>query len=81
MNIKLGVRARDKVTEFEGAVTAHCRYLTGCDQYLLAPSVDKEGKHVEARWFDANRIDVVKKETVKLYTTRKKGACEQAPIK
>jgi hypothetical protein len=54
--IKLGSKVRDKVTGFEGVVTAHHTYITGCDRYTVegAPS---------DRWdsitFDVDRLEVV----------------------
>jgi hypothetical protein len=35
--IALGRRGRDVITGFEGVITGHVAYLTGCNQYLLAP--------------------------------------------
>lgn len=56
--IELGAEARDKVTGFSGIVTARATYLTGCDQYVLSPKVDVDGKVPEAHWFDENRLVV-----------------------
>jgi hypothetical protein len=80
MTLELGLMAKDKITGFRGIMTGFVSYLTGCDQYLLAPPVDKEGKHVDAKWFDVNRIEVVVgAERVSLDTEEDKGACEPAP--
>jgi hypothetical protein len=79
----LGLLAKDKITGFTGTMTGFCRYLTGCDQYLLSPSVDKDGKHVEARWFDENRLNIFEdSEKIELNTENDtdKGACESAPM-
>lgn len=55
--IKLGQKAIDKITGFEGIVVSHVEYLFGCDQYGLAPkSVD--GKGTETGYFDEGRIEV-----------------------
>jgi hypothetical protein len=59
MNIRLGVEAKDIVTGFTGIVTARATYLTGCDQYVLSPGVDDDGKVPEAHWFDENRLVVI----------------------
>lgn len=56
--IKLGQKAKDKVTGFTGIITARASYLTGCDQYVLTPTVDEHGKTVEGQWFDESRIKV-----------------------
>jgi cyanophycinase-like exopeptidase len=56
--IELGKAGRDKVTGFEGIITARAQYLTGCDQYNLVPPV-KDGKLDNAQWFDEGRIEIV----------------------
>jgi len=50
---------QDAITGFKGTVTGRANYLTGCDQYLLVPKVDKEGKHVDGRWIDSQRLKKV----------------------
>ena len=57
--IELGQKAKDKITGFEGILTGRCEYLYGCDQYLITPSVDKEGKRQDGEWFDDGRIEVI----------------------
>lgn len=82
MKFELGTKAKDSVTGLQGTLTAFARYITGCDQYLIAPPVDKEGKHVNSRWYDANRIEAIeKKPSIKVATDIDKGPCEMAPIK
>jgi hypothetical protein len=52
--IELGSFAKDRITKFEGVVTGHAEYITGCDQYLVSPqNPDKEPK-----WFDEQRLVV-----------------------
>lgn len=55
--IKLGQKARDKITGFEGIITGRAQYLTGCDQYALAPPA-RDGKIESSQWFDEGRIEV-----------------------
>jgi len=55
--IKLGQKAKDKVTGFEGIIIARIEYLFGCNQYGLAPEA-KDGK-TETCWFDEGRITVL----------------------
>ena len=87
MKFELGITAKDKITGFKGVITGRVQYLTGCDQYLLCPPVDKEGKPGEACWYDENRIERVgKKKPICLdgpddSGQDKKGACESAPVK
>lgn len=53
----LGKKGKDKITGFEGIITAHARYITGCDQYGLAPPM-RDGKIEPTQWFDEGRIEV-----------------------
>lgn len=77
MGIKLGATAKDKITGFEGVVTGHARYLTGCDQFLISPRNEKE-----ARWFDVQRLDVDEGVSiVVLDNSDGNGADLPAPIK
>lgn len=55
---QLGDRARDVITGFAGVVVGRCEYLTGCQQILLIPPVDKDGKRVDGEWFDTDRCEV-----------------------
>jgi len=57
-DIKLGKRARDKITGFEGIITAKCTYLTGCDQYCITPKA-VNGDYKESMYIDAERIEVI----------------------
>ena len=59
--LKLGVEAQDKVTGFKGIVIGFSQWLTGCDQVLLKPKVDKEGQLVDGQWFDEGEIVVIGK--------------------
>jgi hypothetical protein len=43
-NVRLGDKARDPVTGFEGIVTEHNRHLTGCDSVWLTGKVGDDGK-------------------------------------
>jgi len=55
----LGRNLRDKITGFKGICTGRVCYLTGCDQALLQPGVDKDGKVVDSAWFDIQRLEYV----------------------
>ena len=76
--INLGDKAKDIVTGFEGTVTGHAKYLTGCDQYVLTPPAI-DGKLNDAGWFDENRIEVLEKKTVNLKPTKKNKVGGPAP--
>lgn len=56
----LGLKAKDKVTGFEGTVSSVCFDLYGCVLVSLTPPrnlENKEGKLPEGYWFDIKRID------------------------
>lgn len=54
--IQLGLKAKDKITGFEGIITCKVEYLTGCDQYGLTPPVGADGKVGQSEWFDEGRL-------------------------
>ena len=56
---KLGKKAKDKVTGFEGIITSKHIYLTGCNQYGVQPTVDKDGKVPDVRYFDEGRVQIL----------------------
>jgi hypothetical protein len=58
-NELLGLTMRDRVTGFVGVVTGHVEYITGCDQLLLVPSVDGDGKMRDSNWFDRQRCEAI----------------------
>ncbi len=58
MKLNLGWTYIDKVTGFRGVAVGRVEYLTGCNQVLLVPRVDKDGKEVESKWLDEQRLDV-----------------------
>ena len=53
--VKMGVKAKDRITGFKGVVTARAEYLTGCRQYLVQPSA-KGGEWKGGEWFDEDRL-------------------------
>ena len=59
--IKLGQQAKDKVSGFKGILTGRASYITGCDQYCIAPTVGKDGEVKDGRWFDEGRIQITGK--------------------
>lgn len=53
---KLGKKAKDKVSGFEGFITSKHIYLTGCTQYGLQAPVDEKGNLIEVKYFDEGRL-------------------------
>jgi hypothetical protein len=56
-----GRKGKDKVTGFEGVITAKIYYMYGCAQYGITPSVDKDGKRRDLEWFDEGRVQIGEK--------------------
>ena len=83
----LGQKGRDVVTGFEGRITGYCTYLTGCDQYLLAPQVKEDGDRSSGHWFDVARVEIAAQDRVTLVDhegvkqERPPGADKPAPIR
>lgn len=81
MNFKLGVKAKDRITGFEGIVTGECVYISGCDQVCLQPPVDKEGKIPEGKWFDVQRVEVMPDAAITLDNAKTPGFDTPAPVR
>ena len=77
--IEFGKEYRDHISGFVGKCTGFCRYISGCDQVLLSPPVDKDGKHQEGMWFDDDRLIDVAAETRAQRTSTKGGPQHSAP--
>lgn len=58
--MKLSDKVRDQITGFEGIITGKCSYINGCVQFLVQPTVDKEGSHRGAKWIDQTELAMVK---------------------
>jgi hypothetical protein len=60
MTIKLGDKAKDRVSGFAGIVTASYHYLNGCVRMHIDPDcLDKDGKHQEGKAFDIEQLELV----------------------
>jgi hypothetical protein len=71
-----GKKGKDKVTGFEGMITAKCNYMYGCSQYLLTPKIDKDGKKLDGEWFDEGRVEILKPMIEPKSVKAKKPGCE-----
>jgi hypothetical protein len=66
-SLKMGQKARDVVTGFEGIVVARVSFLTGCDRYALLPQgLNKDGRPFEEQYFDVNRLQLIDGEIIEL---------------
>lgn len=77
--IQLGVKAKDKITGFTGVVTGFCSYISGCNQALLVPPVGKDGRFVEAQWFDEQRLEILNAKAIVLDNSKTPGPDKPAP--
>ncbi len=80
--VKLGNKARDTMTGFEGIVVAITKWLYGCNRICVEPTkLDKDGNPSEGRWFDEQRIEVVRptKPKVSKDNTAKTGGPQRDP--
>lgn len=78
----IGYRVKDIITGFTGIATAHCVYISGCNQVLVSPGLDKDGKLMGSHWFDEQRLQLVggkQKRYVKLDNTKTPGFDQEAP--
>lgn len=58
----LGKSVKDRITGFKGTVISVNFDLFGCVQATVKPSsLDKDGKMIDAQWFDVNRLEVTDK--------------------
>jgi len=57
--LKMGERARDRITGFEGIVMGRTEYINGCVKILLQPEgVKADGTGIKAgEWFDEQLVD------------------------
>lgn len=64
MEVKLGQKVRDKVSGFKGIAIGRSIFLNGCARVGVQPKTDKDGKHVDAVWFDEPQLEVLDKKPI-----------------
>ena len=65
-DINFGDECQDIVTRFRGLVTGKAAYSTGCNQVLVQPQLDSNGKFVEALWLDIERLVIIRRNVVEI---------------
>ena len=75
--LKFGIKVKDRITGFEGILTAHTSCITGCGQYYIQPSV-KDNEFKQGEWFDETRIDLVDGEK-EIKLKKGKNGCDINP--
>lgn len=80
MNIKLGMEIKDEITGFKGVVTGLVDYISGCNQALITPPIEKKtGKIQESQWLDVQRLKQIGKRVIKLDNAETPGCDAPAP--
>lgn len=64
--VKLGSKAKDIITGFEGIVSGRTEWLYGCTRIALIPKELKDGVPQEEVWFDEQRIELIKESKPKI---------------
>ena len=64
--IKLGSLVKDSFTGFTGIATAYTEWLYGCTRICIEPKELKDGKPIEAQWFDEQRVEVIEEKKPKI---------------
>lgn len=62
--IKLGDKAKDRVTGLVGVVVAETFWLNGCHRLTIQPQELKDGKPVDTSCFDIEELELVEKNVV-----------------
>jgi hypothetical protein len=76
----LGLKARDRITGFNGTITGFVTYISGCNQALITPSLAPDGALREPMWIDEQRLIVDRgPERIVLDNRRAPGFDKQAP--
>lgn len=57
-----GLTGKDIITGFTGVITGACSYISGCDQFLLAPRKNEAGEVKDGQWYDSSRVEIVEEQ-------------------
>ena len=55
--LKLGLKVKDRVTNFEGITVAECKY-NGCTIYEVQSIVKKDNEWGSFNWIDAQQLKI-----------------------
>lgn len=71
---ELGVTLKSVIHGYEGVAVARAELITGCNQYMVQPGLDKDGKIMDAYWLDEHALIQTKaKQVVVSKPTEKPG--------
>ena len=77
--LKLGATYKDQITGFEGVASGIVKYMTGCDQVLLAPQA-RDGVKLDAHWFDKPRVIRMPGKIIKVHVSPGQSVLRGAPL-
>jgi len=75
--VELGGEYRDKITGYQGVCTGYVRYLTGCNQALIAAPVINGS--IGSEWIDEQRLERVGTSAITLDNSKGAGFDKAAP--
>lgn len=81
MKTELGCFYKDVISGASGISIGRVEYITGCNQVLLEPGIDAQGKKVDAFWVDEQRCELdASREKIVLDNGSTPGCALAAPI-
>ncbi|MBK7406402.1 MAG: hypothetical protein IPJ41_17820 [Phycisphaerales bacterium] len=57
--MKMGIIVKDRITGFQGVVTACTQYITGFNLALVQPPTKVDGEYMAGQWFEETRLEVI----------------------
>ncbi|MBR0879513.1 MULTISPECIES: hypothetical protein [Bradyrhizobium] len=75
----LGTTQKDRLTGYVGVATGYVQYISGCNQVLVVPQMNADGKLPESHWFDVQRLERVGTEQIVLDNTKTPGFDKEPP--
>lgn len=63
---KIGEKVRDKISGYEGTITAVTIWFNGCVRYRLEPDhLNADGELIESETFDEEQVEKVKEKKIR----------------
>jgi len=82
MEIKLGDRAKDKISGFKGIVIARTVWLNGCVRITIQPEAcNKDGSVIENQTFDVHQMELVKSDALEAARESRTGGPSIKPTR
>jgi hypothetical protein len=70
---ELGIKVKDKITEFTGTIIAKSISISGDITYAISPKFDSQSRDNSATWTDEGRIEVIKEAKVVVNNEKRTG--------